>query len=114
MTQDVTDGTINIVMADGEQFDGSDAGWFLSLMAECSLPTVEYILNAPKLAGCWILRLMLAGFCFTLMAGCSLTYKGPQYDLSTLAGLRPEPVRHRTQDGMLSQQRHPQRSVLPR
>lgn len=60
-----------------------------------------------------VTRALLAGFCLTLMTGCSLTYKGPQYDLSTLSGLRPEPVHHRTTDGMLSQQRNSQRDLLP-
>ena len=61
----------------------------------------------------WVERLMLAGVCLTLMAGCSLTYKGPAYDLSTLADLRPEPVQNRETPRMLSQRGDRQRTVLP-
>ncbi len=111
MTQDVTEGPILLASS----FGANDIGHATPSRQECEC-VAEFYRSQWVLQSWWyntIRDLMLAGFCFTLMAGCSLTYKGPQYDLSTLSELRPEPVRHRTTDGMLSQQRNSQRDLLP-
>jgi hypothetical protein len=112
MTSDVTDGPMDVTVG-GHTITGETADLVLRMWSKERPELVDKALNATGTCTCWILRLALAGFCFTLMAGCSLTYKGPQYDLSALAGLRPQPVQHRTTDGMLSQQRNSQRDLFP-
>ena len=108
MTQDVTDCEPVICTDD---IEWHVTGEEVSLIVDDAFRLYKDM--DETMIGTWILKLLAAGFCFTLMAGCSLTYKGPQYDLSTLAGLRPEPVPHRTTAGMLSQQRDYQRDLLP-
>lgn len=98
MTQDVTDDGV-MLCTDGQAFVPSR--WDCETVAayrNFSWPTDSW--------GNMIKQLMLAGFCFTLMTGCSLTYKGPAYDLSTVAGLRPQSVEYREANAMLNQQRH--------
>jgi hypothetical protein len=56
--------------------------------------------------------LLMAGFCGLMMCGCA--YKGPDYDLSTLAGLRPQPIRDRETTELHTERSYSRGVVLSR
>lgn len=109
MTQDVADETIAVKLS-GQWYTGTRVA--AGIVAEMHHDSVLGLKNERFLT-CWLYRLMLAGFCFTLMTGCCLTYKGPAYDCSQFANVRSQPVRDCEASRLLTQQRDRQRTVLP-
>ena len=72
MTSDVTDDSMDVVMSDGRKILVKHASMVFKLWAGCNPYQIQIALNATETCTCWVLRLALAGFCFTLMAGGNL------------------------------------------